>query len=174
MAGVLGRVVASDLGGPRGPDATHRIRVPRGWLKEGAVIELDLPRHLVCAACDGGGCDVCERSGGVTLRERGEPADLVQVTLPAAEKHQTFVIRLPGRGGLPPAGSDLPRGNLLLRVEASAEADASVSLAIRHPSLAAARRALSERPPLTPRGRLLLGAALLGVILLVIWLVLRR
>jgi hypothetical protein len=173
MAGVLGRVVSSDLGRPRGPDASHRIRVPRSWLKQGALIELELPRHLVCAACDGGGCDVCERSGGVTLRDRGEPPDLIQVTLPA-EKHDTFVIRLPGRGGLPPTGSDLPRGNLLLRVESSAEADASVSLAIRHPSIAAARRALSERP-LSPLGkRLWLGIALLGVILLAFWLLLRR
>src|SRR5215813_3571804 len=118
MAGVLGRVVSADLGRPRGPDANHRIRVPHAWLKRGAVVELELPRHLVCAACDGGGCDTCERSGAVTLRERGEPADLVEVTLPG-EHTDTFVIRLPERGGLPPHGSGLPRGNLLLKVEPS-------------------------------------------------------
>jgi len=136
-------------------------------------VELELPRHLVCAACDGGGCDVCERSGGVTLRERGEPADLIQVALPA-ERHETFVIRLPEHGGLAPAGSGLPRGNLLLRVEPSAEADASVSLALRRPEIEAARRALSERPPPDARTRLLVGSIVIGVILLAIWLVSMR
>jgi len=136
-------------------------------------VELELPRHLICAACDGGGCDTCERSGGVTLRERGEPPDLIEVSLPG-EKQEAFLIRLPERGGLAPEGSGLPRGHLLLRVEPSAEADASVSLAIRHPELAAVRRALSERP-LTPLGkRLLTGALVLGVILLTIWLISRR
>ena len=147
--------------------------MPRAWLKQGALVALELPRHLICAACDGGGCDTCERSGGVTLRDRGEPPDLVEVTLPG-EQQEAFVIRLPGRGGLPPEGSDLPRGNLLLRVEPSAEADASVSLAIRRPELEAARRALSERPPLGFRTRLLVTGLVLGVILLAIWLLSRR
>ena len=173
MAEVLGRVVSSDLGSPRGPDALHRVRVPKAWLKHGALVELELPRHLVCAACDGGGCDVCERSGGVTLRQRGEPADLVQVSLPA-ERHETFVIRLPERGGLPPVESGLPRGHLLLRVEPSAEADASVTLAVRHPVIEVARRVLSVRPVLSPRRRLWLGAALVGVLLLAIWLLFGR
>jgi hypothetical protein len=138
------------------------------------VIELELPRHLVCAACEGGGCDICERSGGVTLRERGEPAGLVEVTLPA-DQEATFVIRLPERGGLPPLGSDLPRGNLLLRVEPSAEADASVSLAISSPEIAEARRALSERPPaLARRVRLLFASTVIGVILFLIWVLSRR
>jgi hypothetical protein len=136
-------------------------------------VELELPRHLICAACDGGGCDTCERSGGVTLRERGEPPDLIEVALPG-EKHEAFVIRLPERGGLPPEGSGLPRGNLLLRVEPSVEADASVSLAIRHPELEAARRALSERPVRPVRRRLVVGAAVVGVLLLVIWLLFLR
>ncbi len=173
MAGVLGRVVSADLGRPRGPDANHRIRVPHAWLKRGAVVELELPRHLVCAACDGGGCDTCERSGAVTLRERGEPADLVEVTLPG-EQTDTFVIRLPERGGLPPHGSGLPRGNLLLKVEPSAQADPTVTLASRPSIFDLARRALSTRPAATLRYPLLSGAVLLGVILLAIWLLLRR
>jgi hypothetical protein len=173
MAEVLGRVVPGDLERPRGPDANHRIRVPRAWLERGAVVELELPRNLVCAACDGGGCDVCERSGAVTLRERGEPADLVEVTLPG-EQSEPFVIRLPERGGLAPVGSGLPRGHLLLRVEPSAEADASVSLAVSVPSLAAARRALSERPALSRRARWVVFTLAACVLLLVIWLVLRR
>jgi hypothetical protein len=173
MAEVLGRVVNADPGRPRGPDATHRIRVPRAWLKHGAQVELELPRHLICAACDGGGCDTCERSGGVTLRERGEPPDVIEVSLPG-DRDEAFVIRLPERGGLAPRESGLPRGNLLLRVEPSNDADASVSLAISRPEIAAARRALSERPPLALRQRIIVGVVVVGVILLAIWLLSRR
>jgi hypothetical protein len=147
--------------------------VPHAWLKRGAVVELELPRHLVCAACDGGGCDTCERSGAVTLRERGEPADLVEVTLPG-EQGETFVIRLPERGGLPPPGSGLPRGNLLLRVEPSAQADPSVTLASKNSIFDMARRALSTRPAASLRFPVALVAVVLGVILLAIWLTLRR
>src|SRR6187399_2229159 len=174
MAEVLGRVVPSDLSGPRGPDATHRIRVPRAWLKQGALVELDLPRHLVCAACEGGGCDTCERSGGVTLRERGAPADVLEVALPRAKADETFVIRLPERGGLAPEGSGLPRGHLLLRVEPSAEADASVSLALRG-AQAPARRIPSVPPAWVPSRSLVLALVLgASVILLVIWLLFGR
>ena len=67
VAEVLGRVVQAELESPRGPDASHRIRVPKDWLEQGAIIELELPRHLTCRACEGGGCDICERSGAVTL-----------------------------------------------------------------------------------------------------------
>ena len=174
MAEVLGRVLASDLAAPRGPDATHRVRVPRAWLKQGALVELDLPRHLVCAACDGGGCDTCERSGGVTLRDRGAPADVLELALPRAEDQEAFVIRLPERGGLAPAGSGLPRGHLLLRVEPSTEADASVALATGKTG-AVFRRISSARPvPFLPSARVLGFVALASVILLVIWLLFLR
>jgi hypothetical protein len=169
MAEVLGRVVASHLACPRGPDASHRIRVPRDWLARGAVIELELPRHLVCAACDGGGCDACERSGGVTLRERGAPADLVEVTLPSTEKTEAFVIRLPERGGLAPVGSDLPRGHLLVRVEPSESADPGVAL-VERPALPAARRVPSLAAPNVVTVRIVLIVTLVGLAILVIWL----
>src|SRR3954452_3378581 len=134
MAEVLGRVVAGDLERPRGPDANHRVRVPRTWLERGAVVELELPRNLVCASCDGGGCDVCERSGAVTLRGRGEPADLLRVTLPGAQSER-FVIRLPQRAGLPPLACRLPRGAMPLCVAPCAQADSIVSLATNLPAL---------------------------------------
>src|SRR3954447_11244320 len=169
MAEVLGRVVAGDLERPRGPDANHRVRVPRTWLERGALVELELPRNLVCAACDGGGCDVCERSGAATLRGRGNPADLRRVTLRGAQS-EPFVIRLPERGGLPPLGSGLPRGHLLLRVEPSAQADVNVCLATSVPALGAIRRALSVRPVLVRRARGVLWAFAIGVLLLAVWL----
>jgi hypothetical protein len=144
-------------------------------LKQGVEVELDLPRHLVCAACEGGGCDACDRSGGVTLRERGAPVDVIEVLLPRAPNDEVFVIRLPERGGIAPHGSGLPRGHLLLRVEPSDKADASVSLATRHPVLEAARRVLSERPNMPAYQRRLVVLALVAsVILLAIWLLSRR
>ena len=84
MAKVLGRVITGEITLPRGPDASHRIRVPKDWLEKGSVIELELPRNLVCRKCEGGGCDACDRSGAVTLRARGERGD-VDAVLPESE-----------------------------------------------------------------------------------------
>ena len=58
MSQVLGRVIGRELDGPRGPDVAHRVRVPQDWIDEAAVIEVELPRHLHCAVCEGGGCEV--------------------------------------------------------------------------------------------------------------------
>lgn len=130
--------------GPRGPDVLHRVRVPRQWLSAGEVIELELPRNLACAACGGGGCDACGRSGAITLRQRDELAEVVEVTLPTrpradAEESelQGLTLRIPEQGGLPEPGSDLPRGMLLLTLVPGDEADARVKLL---------RAAASKRP----------------------------
>ena len=69
----------------------------------GEVVELELPRNLACAACGGGGCDTCGRSGAITLR-------------------------IPELGGLPEPGSELPRGVLLLTVVPSPEPDPNIKL----------------------------------------------
>jgi hypothetical protein len=130
---VLARVTARALEGPRGPDVVHRIRVPHAWLEAGNTVELELPRNLACAACNGGGCDSCERSGAISLRGRQELPEVLQVTLPARKLEQnaearSIVIRIPERGGLPPElGPPLPRGLLLLRVELAECADPGVS-----------------------------------------------
>ena len=130
---MLGKVTqATD--GPRGPDVEHRIQVPRDWLEEGASIEFELPRNLSCALCGGGGCDACERAGAVSTRGRRELPELVQVKLPMRAEDgppssgaRSLVIRVPAHGGLPPEGSDLPRGNLLLKVKIADEPEAGVS-----------------------------------------------
>jgi hypothetical protein len=172
MTEVLGRLVASDLESPRGPDASHRLRVPHAFLERGATVEFELPRHLTCAACDGGGCDPCERSGAVTLRGRGEPQELLELSLPKGDREDAFMIRVPERGGLPPAGSNLPRGHLLLRVEPCEESQASQSLRRTKPSLKprptlpSLRVVVSSRSPLT----LLLLAGLALAILATIWI----
>ena len=121
----------------------HRIKVLGEWLAAGEVIELELPRNLACAACGGGGCDTCGRSGAITLRQRDELAEVLEVTLPAraaAElpSAQGLTLRIPEQGGLPEPGSDLPRGLLLLTVVPSAEPD---------PRIKVLRGVVSKQPP---------------------------
>jgi hypothetical protein len=137
---------------PRGPDVVHRIRVPRAWLDAGEVVEFELPRNLSCAACAGGGCDICERAGAVTLRGRHELPELLSVTLPTrkaedASEARGVVIRIPEQGGLPAAGLSLPRGLLLLRVEFAEAADPGVSLVRPTVPPVLERVALSLRVP---------------------------
>lgn len=147
---VLARVTSRAVEGPRGPDVLHRIRVPREWLSAGEVIELELPRNLACAACGGGGCDTCGRSGAITLRQRDELAEVVEVTLPVRPgadteeaEQQGLTLRIPEQGGLPEPGSELPRGMLLLTLVPSDEADVRVKLL---------RGAASKRPSSTAKG----------------------
>jgi hypothetical protein len=111
----------------------HRVRIRREWLATGGVIELELPRNLACAACGGGGCDICGRSGAISLRKRDELPEIVEVTLPVrpvSEEPESrgVTLRIPEQGGLPPPGSELPRGLLLLTVVPSDEADPNVAL----------------------------------------------
>ncbi len=89
----------------------------------------------------------------MTLRERGEPPDLVEVKLPARQDSEAFVIRIPERGGLARADSGLPRGLLLLRVEPSEGSDPSTSVAKVVPDIAVARRTLDEPVPAAPPDR---------------------
>ena len=143
MSEVLARVKSRAVEGPRGPDVLHRVKVRREWLTVGEVIELELPRNLACATCGGGGCDACGRSGAITLRKRDEPAEVVEVTLPARSSDELpdsrgITLRIPEQGGLPPPDSDLPRGVLLLTVVASSEPDPSIKLL---------RGVPSKRPP---------------------------
>ncbi|HYJ08820.1 MAG TPA: hypothetical protein VEX18_07415 [Polyangiaceae bacterium] len=143
MPEVLARVTSRAVEGPRGPDVLHRVRVRRAWLTVGEVVELELPRNLACAGCGGGGCDTCGRSGAITLRRRNEPAEVVEITLPARPDDELpdsrgLTLRIPEQGGLPEPGSDLPRGLLLLTVVPSSESDRSVKLL---------RGVPSKRPP---------------------------
>jgi hypothetical protein len=143
LSEVLARVKSRAVEGPRGPDVVHRVKVRREWLTVGEVVELELPRNLACAACCGGGCDTCGRSGAITLRRRSEPAEMVEVTLPARSDDELpdsrgITLRIPEQGGLPPPNSDLPRGVLLLTVVPSHDPDPSIKLL---------RGVPSKRPP---------------------------
>lgn len=127
MEHVLGKVSG---GHPTqgGPDAMLDIVVTRRWLSEGRTIEVDLPRHLICAACQGAGCDICGQSGAITVRERTEPPEVLRVTLPRhelesdklPESQRSILLRIHGRGGLPESGVwPSQRGRLLLRIAVS-------------------------------------------------------
>jgi len=149
---VLARVTTRTLDTPRGPDVVHRIRVPWAWFESGEMVEFEVPRNLSCAACDGGGCDVCERAGAITLRGRKELPEILSVTLPVRKPEaegdmRAVLIRIPEQGGLPPEqGEALPRGLLLLRVEPSEVPDPSVSR-VEPPEPPKAERVLSLRIP---------------------------
>ena len=143
MSEVLARVKSRAVEGPRGPDVLHRVKVRREWLAVGEVVELELPRNLACASCGGGGCDACGRSGAITLRQRDEPAEMVEITLPARRGEELpdsrgITLRIPELGGLPEPGSELPRGVLLLTVVPSPEPDPNIKLL---------RGVPSKRPP---------------------------
>jgi len=169
---VLAKVTTGTLHVPRGPDVVHRIRVPREWFETGEMVEFELPRNLTCAACDGGGCDTCERAGAITLRGRQELPEILNVTLPMRQRNadrevRAVVIRIPEQGGLPPErGEILPRGLLLLRVEPAAVADPGVSLVARAAPPLSQRVIRSLRIPASPRGR----ARVLAVAVLIVLL----
>jgi len=161
VAKVLGKVATGAHAVPRGADVKHRIRVRREWLESGLIVDVELPRNLVCAGCDGGGCDACDRSGAITLRGRDELAEVVQVTLPkrsASEQTDVgIVMRIPEQGGLSkPEFAGLPRGLLLLTLVPADEADPAVqpakeSIAPSADTTAAAGDAGEALPALLPK-----------------------
>lgn len=109
--------VTQALAESRGPDVAYRIFVPSDWLEAGVRLDVTLPRRLACAHCEGGGCDRCARSGAVVLRQSDEEPELVEVALAAGRPETAQLLRIPDHGG-PGAGPALPRGCLMLRVEA--------------------------------------------------------
>lgn len=144
MAEILGKVTGT-IEVPRGADVSLRIAVPRLWLVEGRSIEVELPRNLTCANCQGGGCGKCSNSGAITLRGRGELPEMIQVALPeqcrvdvakttpvselAPRVARAVTIRIPECGGLPESGSGTNvRGWLLLDVAVAADASTNVRL----------------------------------------------
>jgi len=181
-AKVLGRITTAD--GPRGPDVELRVSVPSEWIAEGATLEIELPRNLLCAACKGGGCDACDRSGAVSVRGKKDPIERVEVTLPAASpdsapvpsEGRTLVVRIPDRGGAPAEGSDLPRGHLLLSVSTGPELSRGVSRLEQSRLLEAAAKAASERPalPSSRRRVALVALAVAAIVAALLFLLTRR
>jgi len=122
---VLGKVT-SDYEVPSGPEAILDLVIDRRWLSDECTIDVDLPRHLGCAACEGAGCKICGQSGAITVRDRSEPPEVLRLTLPrqtldpgrAPDSKRALLFRVQGRGGLSDDGAGkVQRGRLLLRIE---------------------------------------------------------
>lgn len=105
-----------DLARLPGGRASLEITVPASWT--GRTCEIDVPRRLACAACEGGGCDACDRRGAYRLEEPDEERRL-DVRLPGALAGRTRI-----RIGQP-FGVDSVVGVLLLDVVVGDEASAS-------------------------------------------------
>lgn len=168
MAQVLGRITKA-VASERGPDALYELHLPGEWLEHGASIEFELPRQLTCAACEGGGCDACGRSGAVTVRSKDAPPELVPVTLP---RHTLtagapgVMLRIPECGGLAPEPSNLPRGLLLVRV---LPGQTSTALLRRRDSVASLGSHVRRAPGLRPTVRHLQWTLLLLIGLVLAW-----
>ena len=159
---------------PRGADVRLRVKVQTNWLEDAATVELELPRNLECAACDGGGCDRCERSGAISIRGRKEPAELLRVTLPRRAPNlettgsgRSIVVRVPGRGGLA-EDETMPRGILMLQLVPSDSAGPGVRRI--EPEAALPEAAQPGPAPAAPNWRLILLVVVILWILLLIWL----
>jgi len=94
----------------------HSVEAPSMWFREGASIEVRLPRLLTCARCEGGGCDLCGRRGAFEQTSSGAPSE-VEVTLTAQPPEAVPApvrLRLPGCGARAPEETGLPNGHLIL------------------------------------------------------------
>jgi hypothetical protein len=115
-----------ELDASSGPRATLTIEIPEAWADGACEIEIVAPPKLVCARCDGGGCDGCSRSGAFRLAT--EPAE------------RTFVVPMPsgiGDGAVlriaEPFGAGAPPEQLMLRIVPASEASSTVRLLGRLP-----------------------------------------
>ncbi len=90
----LARVLDKDaLASATGKAGRTSLRVPAAWLAHGETIELVVPARLQCVRCDGGGCDGCDRSGGLRL-DADEASRRVRLVLPKRTDERAFVVRL--------------------------------------------------------------------------------
>lgn len=123
----LGRVVNPEaLESAAGVRVRLEVEIPTTWLE--SKILVDLPRRLLCARCEGGGCDTCERKGGVRL-----PEELVgtQIVAPLPKElgdklGDAIEVRLPE-----PFGPDGPVNQLLLRIRRGMAATPGVHRPLR-------------------------------------------
>ncbi len=87
------------------------IEVPVAWFEAGATLQIQLPRLLQCARCEGGGCDACGRRGAFEQQAAGIVSQ-VEIVLPKqpADSCAPVKLRLPSLGARapePPGGERL-------------------------------------------------------------------
>jgi hypothetical protein len=86
----LGTVVDRDaVAGAEGAHVSLSIVVLPRWAELGATVTVVAKERVVCARCDGGGCDGCEKSGAVRLPREAEA--------------RTFTLVLPAKMAAPSA-----------------------------------------------------------------------
>jgi hypothetical protein len=67
---VLGSVLeGTGIDDPSARVALLKIDAAPRWLQSGGTLVIDLPKRLVCASCEGGGCSRCDNSGGYRLAD---------------------------------------------------------------------------------------------------------
>jgi hypothetical protein len=73
------------------------------WFEAGATLQIQLPRLIQCARCEGGGCDACSRRGAFEQQAAGIASE-VAIVLPkqAAEGCTPVKLRLPSLGARAP------------------------------------------------------------------------
>lgn len=153
----------------------HRIVVPDAWLRARTTLEIQIPDKLVCAVCEGGGCDACGRAGVLRLREREEAGEPLRVVLPVRQADAgEFVLRIPGAGAAA-SSPDLGPGHLLLSIRPEAEDAAAPSAGVVRVATASQERTMTdaERKQLMVRSLLLIGflcLTFLGLLRLSGWL----
>ena len=70
------------LDAAQGSRVRMTIDVPPQWLRDGAQLEVTVPKRLLCDHCEGGGCDACGRSGALRVPVPSE-AQPLRISLPA-------------------------------------------------------------------------------------------
>lgn len=133
-AGVLGRLLdPGALAACSGARGKLCIEVPAAWLADAVELVVTAPARIVCARCDGGGCDGCGRSGA--LRGPAEGADrTISVHLPegAGDGAALRIVR--------PFGAAAPIEQILVEVRPAARASVGVKRAVPAAALAYAPR----------------------------------
>ena len=138
---VLGRLIDPDaLASCSGARGKLCIEVPGAWLTGAVELAVTTPARIVCARCDGGGCDGCGRSGAL----RG----------PVEEEARTLSVHLPNgsRGGarlrlVQPFGVAASIEQLLVEVRPARRASAGVARIAPAAALAGAPRFSSRAAP---------------------------
>ena len=96
LGSVLDRDEPSTEGGPSG---RLTIDVLDTWLEPHTALEIVVPTRLMCARCEGGGCDACGRSGAIRIQGSEEERRL-RITLSESARGLRLVRPLGAEAGL--------------------------------------------------------------------------
>jgi hypothetical protein len=140
-ANVLGRLIDPEaLATCPGARGKLCIDVPAAWLESAVELVVTAPARIVCARCDGGGCDGCGRSGAL----RG----------PVEAAARTLSVHLPEGAGdgavlriVRPFGAAAPIEQILVEVRPAAGASVGVARIDPAAALACAPRSSLRAGP---------------------------